>query len=153
MSRYSDSSDPPSMSTSSLWPRSPRSFFFEMSRWLRKSSRRRTTPSFGGTRIVSRPATVPSSRPNLHSPTPTSCQIRGARLRRAGEVGPVRREVLRDETDLLLARHGERACLAQDRLGVAAALRAAQLRDDAEGARAIAALRDLDVGRVRRHRR
>ena len=44
------------------------------------------------------------------------------------------------------------ARLAHDGLGRAAALRAAQLGDDAEGAGAIAALGDLDVGGVRRHR-
>ena len=66
----------------------------------------------------------------------------------AVEVRAVGGQVLRDQVDLDGAARDEIAHLAHDRLGGARALRAAQLRDDAERARAIAALGDLHVGGV-----
>ena len=69
-----------------------------------------------------------------------------------GQVGAVGRQILRDEADLLGAAGDQIARLAQHRLGRAAALRAAELGDDAEGAGAIAPFGDLDVRGVRRLR-
>src|SRR6185312_3287140 len=79
-------------------------------------------------------------------------QPRRPRILGVRQIGPVGRQVLRDETDLLGAAGDQVARLAGDRLGRAAALRPAQLGDDAEGAGAIAPLGDLHVGAVRRLR-
>ena len=76
------------------------------------------------------------------------------RRERAGLAGvaSVPREVLRDEHDLGGAAVDELAHLVHDRLGRPRALLAAERRDRAERARAVAALGDLDV-RPRRRRR
>ncbi len=71
-----------------------------------------------------------------------------ARPGRAARVPAVAREVLRDQVDLAHAARAERADLGGDVRDRAAALRAAQLGDDAERARPVAALGDLDVRRV-----
>src|SRR5450631_1022014 len=68
------------------------------------------------------------------------------------KVGAARRESLRDQAYLFGPARDEIPRLAQDRLGRAAALRAAELGDDAERAGAIAPLRDLDVRGVHRLR-
>ena len=60
--------------------------------------------------------------------------------------------VLRDQQQLLDAARRERARLADDRLRRTASIRAAQRRDDAEGALVVAALGDLDVGVMPRRR-
>ncbi len=67
-------------------------------------------------------------------------------------VDAVERRVLRDQQQLPHAPVRERPRLAHDRLGRAAAVRAAQRRDDAERAGVVAALGDLDVREVRRRR-
>ena len=72
----------------------------------------------------------------------------GAEL--GGAVLAVRREVLGDEDDLLGA---ELVDLVEDLVDVAAALLAAERRDGAEPARAVAAFGDLDVGPRRRRLR
>src|SRR5690606_20170405 len=64
----------------------------------------------------------------------------------AALVPAVAGEILRDQVDLEDALGGERARLGDDVVDRAAALRAPELRDDAERAGAIAALGDLDVG-------
>ena len=61
-------------------------------------------------------------------------------------IEPVARGVLRHEHDLLHAPRGQAAHLGQDVLEVAAAMAAAQRRDDAEAAGVVAALADLHVG-------
>ena len=63
-------------------------------------------------------------------------------------VDAVKRRVLRDEQDLFHAAGRERTRLADDRIGWAAPVVAAQRRDDAEGALVIASLGDLHVGVV-----
>ena len=60
--------------------------------------------------------------------------------------------VLRDEQQLAHAALGQRPRLADDRVRRAAAVLAAQRRDDAERAGVVAALGDLDVGEVLRRR-
>ena len=79
-------------------------------------------------------------------------QLRERLAIRSGDarVMPVAREVLRDQVDLAHAGRAERAGLGDDVVELPATLRAAQLRDDAERARPIAALGDLDVRGVRR---
>ena len=65
-------------------------------------------------------------------------------------IDPVEGGVLRDEEQFLDAARRERPRLGHDRGAGAAAICAAQRRDDAEGARVVAAFRDLDVGEVLR---
>ena len=82
------------------------------------------------------------------------CSARGgaARARHAHPIDAEKRGVLGDEQQLANAPLGERARLADDRVGRSAAIRATQRRDDAERARVVAALGDLDVGKVARRR-
>ena len=62
------------------------------------------------------------------------------------------RRVLGDEQQLADPTLGERPGLAHDRFAGAAAVRASQRRNDAEGARVVTALGDLDIGKVSRRR-
>ena len=68
------------------------------------------------------------------------------------EVEAVARRVLGDQHDLLHTPRGQRPGLRHDVLDRPAAMQAAQRRDDAEGARVVAALADLHVGEMRRGR-
>src|SRR5690606_22315240 len=63
-----------------------------------------------------------------------------------------KRRVLRDEIELLDAFLDELACLGDDTLNGAAAVAAANLRDDTEGAGVVTALGDLDVGKMLRRK-
>ena len=66
-------------------------------------------------------------------------------------IAPPHRCILRDENQLADAARNERFRLGEDRLEAAASEVSAQLRDNAKGARMIAALGDLEVGgRTRR---
>src|SRR3954470_5680282 len=65
------------------------------------------------------------------------------------EVFAVTRRVLRDEYQLLDASFGQTLRLGHDRAEAAASEVAAHLRNEAEGARAVAALGNLDVCEVR----
>ncbi len=77
-------------------------------------------------------------------------QVRKAAAAGAAIAAPHRR-VLRDKISSLVPACGERARFFEDRLFASAAERAAQLRNDAERARMIAALGDLQIrGRSRR---
>src|SRR5581483_9801760 len=67
-------------------------------------------------------------------------------------IDAVERGVLRDQQQLFDAARRERARFADDRIRRTAAIRAAQLRDDAEGALVVAAFRDLHVRVVLRRR-
>ena len=78
-------------------------------------------------------------------------QPREAAAAQAAIAAPHRR-VLRDQDQLFGASGGERARFCEDRLLAAAAEGAAQLRDDAERARMVAAFGDLQIGRGARRR-
>ena len=93
----------------------------------------------------------PLAAPRPAASSASSAKRGAPRLLGAGEVGPVRGEVLRDQVDLTGAtRRPAPATSRTTDVGSAAALRAAQLGDDAERARPIAALGDLHVGAVAR---
>ena len=93
----------------------------------------------------------PHAREPVRAQRVEPAQQRRERARLA-DVAAVPREVLGDEHDLGDALLDERAHLGLDRLGRARALLAAERRDGAERARAVAALGDLHV-RPRRARR
>jgi len=68
------------------------------------------------------------------------------------QIAAVGGEILCDEADLGGAPGCHGLGFTHHRIGLTAALRTAQLGDDAKCARSIAALGDLQIGRVRRHR-
>ena len=99
---------------------------------------------------------VDRRRIEVQQPHPLDAVDVVQRLQQLGEtaapraaIATVHRGVLRDQDQLFRSAGGERARLVQERLGAAAAKAAAQLRDDAERARMVAAFRDLEVGRRR----
>ena len=78
----------------------------------------------------------------------TSSPFHGARL--VTDVDAVGARVLADDQQLLGARGDQFLGFAQDRVGPAADEVAAKVRDDAEGAAVVAALRNLQIAVVAR---
>ena len=115
---------------------------------------------FGSEAIASTSASGHVARVRVVEPDPADrrppCRARagggGAGPWSPGEILAVGGQVLRDERELEGALRRERGRLGDDVVDGPRALGAAELRDDAERAGVVAALRDLDVGGVRRER-